>query len=143
MGSIVFACVSPHPPILVHEVGMGRERSTQKTIDALEMAAGRLAQRRPETAIVISPHGPLRRNAFGILTASACSGTFAQWGAPQVTFSFENDPQAVEVIRAEAAQAGLGAADHAAIPAAIPLTGGSGALCDNPTWRESDSVPTE
>jgi AmmeMemoRadiSam system protein A len=86
---------------------MGRERTTQKTIDALEMAAGRLGQRWPETVIVISPHGPLRRNAFGILTAPACSGTFAQWGAPQVSFAFENDPEAVEVIRAEAAQAGV------------------------------------
>jgi AmmeMemoRadiSam system protein A len=86
---------------------MGRERTTQRTIDALEEAASRLAQRRPETAIVISPHGPLRRNAFGILTAPACSGTFAQWGAPEVTFAFENDPEAVDAIRAECAQAGV------------------------------------
>jgi AmmeMemoRadiSam system protein A len=107
VASIVFACISPHPPILVHEVGMGRERATQKTIDALEEAARRLAQRRPETVIIISPHGPLRAEAFGILTAPACSGTFAEWGAPQVAFAFENDPEAVDLIRAEAAQAGL------------------------------------
>jgi len=86
---------------------MGRERATQKTIDALEEAARRLAQRQPETVILISPHGPLRRDAFGILTAAACSGTFAEWGAPQVTFAFENDVEAVDLIRAEAAHAGL------------------------------------
>jgi len=107
VGSIVFACISPHPPVLVHEVGMGRERATQKTIDALEEAARRLAQHQPETVVLISPHGPLRRDAFGILTAPACSGTFAEWGAPQVTFAFENDLEAVDLIRAEAAQAGL------------------------------------
>ncbi|HJX60934.1 MAG TPA: AmmeMemoRadiSam system protein A [Dehalococcoidia bacterium] len=107
MGSIVFACVSPHPPILVHEVGMGRERAIQKTIDALEEAARRLAQRQPETVILISPHGPLRADAFGILTAPACSGTFAEWGAPQVAFAFENDLEAVDLVRAEAGQAGL------------------------------------
>jgi AmmeMemoRadiSam system protein A len=107
VGSIVFACISPHPPILIHEVGMGRERAIQKTIDALEEAARRLAQRQPETAILISPHGPLRQDAFGILTTPACSGTFAEWGAPQVTFAFENDLEVVDLIRAEANQAGL------------------------------------
>jgi AmmeMemoRadiSam system protein A len=86
---------------------MGRERAIQKTIDALEEAARRLAERRPETAILISPHGPLRPHAFGVLTAPACSGTFAEWGAPQVAFSFENDPETVDLVRAEAAQAGL------------------------------------
>jgi AmmeMemoRadiSam system protein A len=86
---------------------MGRERTTQKTIDALEEAARGLAQRQPETAILISPHGPLWPDAFGILTAPRCSGTFAVWGAPQVAFSFENDLDAVDLIRAEANQAGL------------------------------------
>lgn len=86
---------------------MGRERATQKTIDALGEAARGMAQRQPETVILISPHGPLRPHAFGILTAPRCSGSFAEWGAPQVAFAFENDLDAVEVIRAEATQAGL------------------------------------
>jgi len=107
VGSIVFACISPHPPVLVHEVGHGRERAIQKTIDALGEAAHRLAERQPETAIVISPHGPLRPDAFGILTAPRCSASFAEWGAPQVAFAFENDLDAVDLIGAEADQAGL------------------------------------
>ena len=86
---------------------MGRERATQKTIDALGEAARGMAQRQPETVILISPHGPLRPHAFGILTAPRCSGTFAEWGAPQVAFAFENDLEAVGLIRAEATQAGL------------------------------------
>jgi AmmeMemoRadiSam system protein A len=86
---------------------MGRERTTKKTIDALEEAARRLSECQPETAILISPHGPLRPHAFGILTAPECSGTFAEWGAPQVTFAFENDVEAVDLIRGEAAEAGL------------------------------------
>ena len=86
---------------------MGRERATQKTIDALEEAARRMAERQPETVVLISPHGPLHRDAFGILTAPACSGTFAEWGAPQLAFAFENDLDAVELIRAEAGEAGL------------------------------------
>ena len=86
---------------------MGRERAIQKTIDALEEAARLLAQRQPQTVILVSPHGPLRREAFGILTAPACSGTLAEFGAPQVDFAFDNDLDAVDLIRAEAVQAGL------------------------------------
>ena len=33
--AIVFACVTPHPPIIVPEVGHGRERQTQATIAGL------------------------------------------------------------------------------------------------------------
>ena len=58
MASIVFACISPHPPIIVHEVGQGRERTTQKTIDALEQVARELAEHKPDAAITSAPTGP-------------------------------------------------------------------------------------
>jgi AmmeMemoRadiSam system protein A len=108
MASIVFACISPHPPIIVHEVGQGRERTTQKTIDALEQVARELAEHNPDAAILISPHGPIKPNAFGILTAPECSATFAEWGAPQLVFALENDVDLATAIRKEA--------DDAAVP---------------------------
>ena len=36
MTAIKFACISPHPPIIVREVGHGRERALHRPIDALE-----------------------------------------------------------------------------------------------------------
>ena len=107
MPSIVFACISPHPPIIVHEVGQGRERTTQKTIDALEQVARELDQHQPDTAILISPHGPVQRNTFGILTAPECTASFAQWGAPQVVFAVENDLDLAAAIHREAEAAGV------------------------------------
>jgi len=104
---IVFGCVSPHPPIIVHEIGQGRESETQNTINALRQVAEEMAAHRPETAIIISPHGPLRPNAFGILTAERCSSSLAEWGAPQVVFAFENDLDVVSLIRQECQEAGL------------------------------------
>ena len=46
MASPVFACVPPHPPILVPEVGRGEERSAHATLAAYgalreALAAGR------------------------------------------------------------------------------------------------------
>ena len=105
MASIVFACVSPHPPIIVHEIGHGRERATQKTIDALEQVAREIAHHQPETAILISPHGPAQRDAFAILTGPRADGSLDTWDAPEVTFAFENDVKAASLIREEAQQA--------------------------------------
>jgi AmmeMemoRadiSam system protein A len=107
MSSIVFACVSPHPPIIVHEIGQGREGETQKTIDALEQVAREMAQHQPETAILISPHGPARRDAFAILVGPRADGDLDAWDAPQVTFAFENDVEAASLIREEAERAGV------------------------------------
>jgi len=105
MASIVFACVAPHPPIIVHEIGHGREKATQKTIDALEQVAREMARHQPQTAILISPHGPAQPDAFGILVGPRADGSLDAWDAPQVTFAFENDVQAASLIREEAQQA--------------------------------------
>jgi len=107
MASIVFACVSPHPPIIVHEIGHGRERGTQKTIDALERVAQEIAHHRPETAIIFSPHGPAQLDAFAILVGPRADASLEAWDAPQVTFAFENDVEAASLIREEAQQAGV------------------------------------
>jgi AmmeMemoRadiSam system protein A/AmmeMemoRadiSam system protein B len=107
MASIVFACISPHPPIIVHEVGQGRERTTQKTIDALEQVAQELAEHKPDTVILMSPHGPLQPNAFGILAIPECTASFAEWGAPQLAFAVQNDLDVAAAIRKDAEDAGL------------------------------------
>jgi len=107
MASRVFACVSPHPPIIIHELGHGRERETQKTIDALEQVAREIAHHQPETAILISPHGPAQRDAFAILTGPRADASLDAWDAPQVTFAFENDVAAASLIREEAQQANV------------------------------------
>jgi AmmeMemoRadiSam system protein A/AmmeMemoRadiSam system protein B len=102
-----YACVSPHPPIIVHEVGQGRERDTQRTIDSLQQVAAELASHRPETVLILSPHGPIRYEAMGVLTTPTASGDFSEWGAPSVEFSFENDAEAVSLLQEEASAAGL------------------------------------
>jgi AmmeMemoRadiSam system protein A/AmmeMemoRadiSam system protein B len=107
MTAIKFACISPHPPIIVREVGKGREQEVQRTIAALEQVAGDVAAHRPETVVLMATHGPMNPGAFVLLTASAAEGDFARWGAPQVTFRFDTDPELIGAIRSEAEQAEL------------------------------------
>src|SRR3990170_4516567 len=107
MSAIRFACISPHPPIIIHEVGRGREAETSRTIAALQQVATRMAEHRPETVVLVSPHGPLRPEAFGVIDSTRAVGTFADWGAPGVVFSFETDRRAADLIVHEAQAAGL------------------------------------
>jgi AmmeMemoRadiSam system protein A len=107
MSGIVYACIAPHPPLLVHEVGRGRERETQRTIDALSQVAEEMASHKPETVIIISPHGPVDPSDMGVLTAPLAQGTLARWDAPDVRFHYQNDLNAVKLLREEAERARL------------------------------------
>ncbi len=102
-----YACVSPHPPVIVHEVGRGRERETGRTIGSLQQVASELAAHRPETVLIVSPHGPIRYEAMGVLTAPTSFGDFSEWGAPTVELFFENDTEAVALLKEEASLAGV------------------------------------
>ena len=104
---IVYACISPHPPVIVPEVGRGREREVQRTLDALGQVASMLASHRPELAVLVAVHGPLHPAAFTLLDADRAEGDFAQWGAPQVQLSFPVDREAVSAVRHEASARGV------------------------------------
>ena len=104
---IVYACISPHPPVIVPEIGRGREAETARTVEALRQVAGELGEQQPEVVLIISPHGPLQADAMGISTASRAIGGFLQWGAPGVSFTFDNDPEAVTLLQEEASAAGV------------------------------------
>ena len=107
MTAIKFACVCPHPPIIVHEVGLGRERETQRTIDALEQLAGEMTRHRPQTVLLMATHGPLNPGAFFLFTADTAEGDFARWGVPQVRLRFRGDPELAVAICEEAEQSGI------------------------------------
>ncbi len=54
---LVFACLSPHPPIILPTVGSTSDREKVKsTISALESLAPKLAQAKPDIIIISSPH---------------------------------------------------------------------------------------
>jgi aromatic ring-opening dioxygenase LigB subunit len=109
---IVFACISPHPPVLVPEVGRGREAETARTIEALRQVADELSRQDAETVVIISPHGPLQPHVMGISTSPRAVGSFLQWNVPTVNFGFDSDPEAVALLQEEASAAGVPLAAH-------------------------------
>jgi aromatic ring-opening dioxygenase LigB subunit len=55
--SIVFACISPHPPIILPSVGSPEDRAqVRNTILALERLGKKLKEKNPDSIIISSPH---------------------------------------------------------------------------------------
>lgn len=100
---LVYACICPHAPVLVPEVGRGQEAETGRTAVALRRVGEELAGYRPETALIVSSHGPrMRRDAMGILSAAQVEGDFSRFGAGEIRFAFETDQELAGRIVAEA-----------------------------------------
>lgn len=90
--SLVYSMFVPHPPILIPEIGQGEEHKCQATLDAYTEIARRLMLAEIETIILISPHAPLTKDGITLLIDDPVQGNFAQFGAPQLNFSWPNDP---------------------------------------------------
>lgn len=57
MSNIVFAAISPHPPIILPSVGSGEDRlQVKKTIESLEILGKKLKETQPDSIIISSPH---------------------------------------------------------------------------------------
>ena len=76
----------PHPPIVIHEVGKGRESESQITIDGMKQAAKCIADLEPETIILITPHGPTFTDAVAIFDGPVVKGDLAKFGASTVSY---------------------------------------------------------
>ena len=55
--SIIFAAISPHPPIILPNVGSEEDRKkVKRTIESLEFLGGKLKEAKPDKIIISSPH---------------------------------------------------------------------------------------
>ncbi|MDD4493325.1 MAG: AmmeMemoRadiSam system protein A [Eubacteriales bacterium] len=107
MGELISAYIMPHPPIVVPEVGNGREMAARSTLEGCRRVAAKIAADKPDTIIVISPHAPLFQDYIYMSELPTLEGSLEQFGAPEVSFSFTNDIDLVNRISFEAGQQGI------------------------------------
>ena len=101
------AVLTPHPPVLLPEVGKGREREISATGNAMRQAAEEVARWNPDVLIVSSPHTILYGDYFHIAPGSGAAGSMAAFGAPQVRMEVQYDAPLREEIIRRAENAGL------------------------------------
>jgi len=88
MSGIVFAGLSPHPPMLIPEIGRDDLRQVKETQKSMREFAKRVKKAEPDLIITISPHGPVFSDAISILNTHKLHGDFGQFGFPEIELSY-------------------------------------------------------
>lgn len=89
MGNLIGFYIMPHPPVLIPEIGKGDSESLSDTAGGCLKIAEEIKNLQPDTIIVITPHGPVFRDAVAIYDDYHANGSFEDFGAPDVEFNFD------------------------------------------------------
>ena len=93
--SIIAAYMVPHPPMIIPQIGRGREEQIQETIDAYRSVAREIASLEPETIIISSPHSVMYSDYFHISPGKNAAGDFSNFRARDVRFQETYDEELV------------------------------------------------
>lgn len=96
--SIKAAYIVPHPPMIVPAIGKGSEAQVEETSRSYKQVADEIAELRPETIIVTTPHSIMYADYFHISPGKGAGGSFAGFGAPQEQFEVTYDTELVKEI---------------------------------------------
>ncbi|NLP37395.1 MAG: AmmeMemoRadiSam system protein A, partial [Firmicutes bacterium] len=77
MSAIVNAGIYPHPAIVIPEIGGQESAKVAATGKAMEEMAERVKKSGAEVLVLITPHGPLFRDAISVLAEETLTGSFA------------------------------------------------------------------
>ena len=96
--SIKAAFMVPHPPLIVNEIGGSEIDKIKTTLESYERVAKEIGELKPDTIIISTPHIEMYSNYFHCLQEKRLIGSFKRFGAPNVSFDFENDLELVSKI---------------------------------------------
>ena len=138
-GKIVFVGLMPHAPVLIPEVGQGREREAGQVVDAMVELSRRMMECQPDRLVLISPHSPRQRGRFGIWIDPRIAGDLGRFRAQEVQINVPTDLTFAEALGKEACWEIRGEAlDHGASVPLYFLTKGG---WDGPTTLLSLNYP--
>ena len=91
--SIHYACVLPHPPLILPEIGCGEEYKIQQTIDAYQIIANHIARIKPETIVLVTPHAPMFRDGFFLAQGTEDTGDMGRFNTAQLSYAYPIDEE--------------------------------------------------
>lgn len=96
---IVKGYVTPHPPIILPEVGRGEEQKIKDTINSMEKMAREISELEPETIIISSPHAPDFSDGFYLSYGDVIEGNLKNFGFESVEEKANLDKEVIEKIQ--------------------------------------------
>jgi len=95
--------LTPHPPLIIPEVGRDELARVQQTVAGMERLSRRIREAQPGCLIIITPHGPLLREGIAVTAGPRLEGDFGDFGAPGVKVFLETDAALLELLQRETA----------------------------------------
>lgn len=99
---LTFAAICPHPPILIPTIGQENLEKIKQTVKALEELKKSLEEAKPDSIIIISPHGALLADAFTLNLAPKYVASYEDFGEFSTKLNFSPDQQLLSQIRDQA-----------------------------------------
>lgn len=96
--SIIGQYLMPHPPIVIPEVGRGEEKKIENTFNSFMDISKEISEFKPETIVVITPHGMLFSDAISISNESNIKGDLRKFGVNNVFMDVEIDLELTDMI---------------------------------------------
>lgn len=96
---LVSAMFTPHPPLIIPEIGGENIKEVEKTVSAMKEIGRRIVETDPETIVVISPHGLIHQSEMLIGASPKMAGSFENFDHPETFFSFKGDPSLADKIQ--------------------------------------------
>lgn len=83
--------IASHPPVIIPEIGGGRELKAEKTIRGIRDLAMKTAEIRPDTIVLITPHGNVFQDGVSVVYETRIQGDFGDFGASDIAIEKECD----------------------------------------------------
>ena len=90
---ILASYMVPHPPLIVDEIGGKAIEKIEKTYNSYKLVAKEIAELKPDTIIISSPHTYLYNDHFYIMPGDKVSGNFKNFGHSEVEFNENIDEE--------------------------------------------------
>lgn len=93
MGDILGYYLMPHPPIIIPDIGKGEEKKIEVTSLACNIIGREIADIKPDTIIIITPHGTMFSDAIAISDEEIISGDLSQFRCTNIKMNIPIDKQ--------------------------------------------------
>lgn len=119
---LLMTAITPHPPIMVKEVGGKEIVNVKNSIDGINKLAQKIVSLQPEQIIIITPHSNYRQDSFGMYYADSLNGSMANFGASELKLSFPSDKKFADKLMSMAKHESI---EIKPFPEQLPLDHGS------------------
>ena len=83
---ITRAAMLPHPPCAIPEIGISELKDMKATEEGYQMMADFIAEAKPDTIIISSPHTVMYRDYFNVSSGTHAHGDFSRFNAGRISF---------------------------------------------------------